>query len=1133
MKRKPIFILLILALLTLPVLLAGCGDEPVDLSGISLADAEFTYDGTPKSIAVSGTLPKGISVSYEGNGVTDAGTYTVKAKFYRDGSYLDGKDMTATLTVAKADYDMSGISLGSMSVLGDGEAHSVYISGTLPEGVSVSYEGNGVSEFGKHTVIATFTADTKNHNPIPPMESSIIIMRSDLEGITFADATVKYDGTVKSISIDGTLPEGVSVEYSPADITEVGEYAVTASFISENELYSNIPDMTATLKVTKGTYDMSGVVFEDISIPYDGKYHTVKVSGDLPEGISVFYLGNNIREAGAHKVYAQFYGDGVNYEPIPNMQITVYITSSVLPGVTFSDKSFTYDDTEKSISVSGTLPEGVSVSYEDNSATNVGAHRVTASFTSSNPLYADIADMYASIVIVKAEYKLDGLSFEGKSVPLDGEAHSIYLSGTLPPDVEVEYVGNGVVGVGAHTVTAKLIFSNTSNYKTPTITSLTATITVTAPDGASDGISYTSDGDGSLTVSGYNGSATIIVIPESVDGAPVAAIADGAFASCTDLEYVYIPSSVKSVGAMAFDGCTSLHTVDIASGTERIGAGAFKSCSSLDSIFLPASVVEISATDSADSPFLDCDSDLIIVLESAPTDGYGAYWRNTTSEARAKAVYMKTHAEFITNADVYRSADSSSADLSGIYLDGAPLQGFDNEAPEYDATVDINSGYPTVTVTAASASAGVAVTAPSSENGGVATVTVKSGDLSTTRTFIIRFTVTGTFEPNADVVGKNDTKGTVSFVIDDGHQPTAQFGSKMLDKYPDLSLTYALITDRIATLKTTYDSSGARIYLTDENGKYTYAVNESALSFWKSILAGGRTEIISHTHTHAFWGNNDDGGTQYYTKNDDTVAMANLPVGSASADVFAPMQILEELLGITSRTLVEPGIGVKNASTTVAGVVYPSYYTYFDSLVTRAIESNTITSMRRTFGAGTLTDFSRYVYTKDYFATEDGRKNVYAMMVRPTDNIESWKTYIDNAVEKGGLAAYCIHQITPAEASGHYILEKDAEELFAYAVSKDVWVAGYTAATNYYTEWASAEVNAVYGEGGISVTLTDDVDNSIFNEKLTVKLAIPATWTEAYLEGEALEIYDNIDGTRYVLVDLLPDSGDASITPAK
>ena len=132
--------------------------------------------------------------------------------------------------------------------------------------------------------------------------------------------------------------------------------------------------------------------------------------------------------------------------------------------------------------------------------------------------------------------------------------------------------------------------------------------------------------DAGYTVTGYEGTPTVVVIPETYEGLPVTSIGWGAFAGCTSLTSVTIPDSVTSIGQSAFTFCPSLERLTVAPGnpayrsagnciieTEtgtliqgcnnsvipmdgsvtRIGAYAFAYCDSLASVTIPNSVTSI------------------------------------------------------------------------------------------------------------------------------------------------------------------------------------------------------------------------------------------------------------------------------------------------------------------------------------------------------------------------------------------------------------------------------------------------------------------------------------------------------------------------------------------------------------
>ncbi|MDE5618142.1 MAG: hypothetical protein K2I79_01485, partial [Clostridia bacterium] len=123
---------------------------------------------------------------------------------------------TFTVNVGKGDYDMSNVKFEDKTVTYNGQEHSIEISGDLPEGVSVSYEGNGQIEVNEegYIVTAKFTHSNPNYNAIPDKTAKLIISDKpvyDMSGVTFEDVTdAVYDGEEHSIELSGELPEGVT-----------------------------------------------------------------------------------------------------------------------------------------------------------------------------------------------------------------------------------------------------------------------------------------------------------------------------------------------------------------------------------------------------------------------------------------------------------------------------------------------------------------------------------------------------------------------------------------------------------------------------------------------------------------------------------------------------------------------------------------------------------------------------------------------------------------------------------------------------------------------------------------------------------------------------------------------------------
>ena len=60
--------------------------------------------------------------------------------------------------------------------------------------------------------------------------------------------------------------------------------------------------------------------------------------------------------------------------------------------------------------------------------------------------------------------------------------------------------------------------------------------------------------NGAITITGYTGPGTVVILPSSINGLPVTSIGEGAFSHCTNLTNLRIPHSVTNVGRGAFQG---------------------------------------------------------------------------------------------------------------------------------------------------------------------------------------------------------------------------------------------------------------------------------------------------------------------------------------------------------------------------------------------------------------------------------------------------------------------------------------------------------------------------------------------------------------------------------------------------
>lgn len=99
--------------------------------------------------------------------------------------------------------------------------------------------------------------------------------------------------------------------------------------------------------------------------------------------------------------------------------------------------------------------------------------------------------------------------------------------------------------------------------------------------------------EGKACILFVDSSSKDLAVPEAIDGAPVTAIAAGAFSDLVDLERISLPDSLTSIGAETFARCTNLRNAKLGCALESIGEGAFRGCRHLERLDLPKSLTSI------------------------------------------------------------------------------------------------------------------------------------------------------------------------------------------------------------------------------------------------------------------------------------------------------------------------------------------------------------------------------------------------------------------------------------------------------------------------------------------------------------------------------------------------------------
>lgn len=352
------------------------------LSGITFTDKTFVYDGTKKSIAITGTLIEGASVSYSikgvngesvdagaTNGTTQVGVYEVKATF---GGNLAGNTLVAYLTILKATHR---VTLSNKTVTYNGNAHTLALP-TLPSGMSVASSSVSGKEYDD------------NHNPTKPVSAT------------------QNGGMVTR--------------------TNAGNYTITVNFNGGRNYNDTSSSATLIIQAANLTISFAKTnAYNGQGWVYDGTTHEVKatVSNGANVPISYSYTGtlsrsdNNFRDAGTYNLTATL-NAGPNYFAA-SASVTFTITKANL-STTLNNETFVYTGSPHTYTLTNgivgkgndgtfavsrcsivysytgteftpsdtTEPNGGSVSVNGNAATNAGWYStklvITAPLSSNN-----------------------------------------------------------------------------------------------------------------------------------------------------------------------------------------------------------------------------------------------------------------------------------------------------------------------------------------------------------------------------------------------------------------------------------------------------------------------------------------------------------------------------------------------------------------------------------------------------------------------------------------------------------------------------------------------------------------------------------------------------------------------------
>lgn len=199
-----------------------------------------------------------------------------------------------TPTIDPSDKDFSGITFDGLTIDYDGQEHEITVSGNLPEGASVEYASNKATNAGIYN--ATATVKCQGYKTLT-LNATLTINKLDydMSGVEwdYSQAFI-YNGEVRTVTIKGELPDGVSVKnYSNNSKTDAGVYTASVAF-NYDEINHNAPQVAnCSWTIDKADIDVE-LTLADSSVEYDALPHSIQIVGNVPAGVVAVYYYNNV-----------------------------------------------------------------------------------------------------------------------------------------------------------------------------------------------------------------------------------------------------------------------------------------------------------------------------------------------------------------------------------------------------------------------------------------------------------------------------------------------------------------------------------------------------------------------------------------------------------------------------------------------------------------------------------------------------------------------------------------------------------------------------------------------------------------------------------------------------------------------
>ena len=198
-------------------------------------------------------------------------------------------------------------------------------------GVAVT-NAAGEASYIWNTALATSTTYEKDDNRWAPIGE--VPPQPVPQVTTEVDPPTAVPGLVYNAQVQKGVLAADGYTVTGGEAVNAGDYTAVVALRPNYVWRGGTTDsLEVPWSIAKATYDMSGVVFTNVTYVYDGSVKSNLVdTATLPDGVRVTgYENNGQTEIGDHTVTAHFAGDEVNHNSIPDMTAKLTIVAEPTP----------------------------------------------------------------------------------------------------------------------------------------------------------------------------------------------------------------------------------------------------------------------------------------------------------------------------------------------------------------------------------------------------------------------------------------------------------------------------------------------------------------------------------------------------------------------------------------------------------------------------------------------------------------------------------------------------------------------------------------------------------------------------------------------------------------------------------